>query len=288
MDLARSRALVGTFEYLEETGSTNDELVERAVGPDADAWPDLSVLVTASQTTGRGRLGRIWVAPAGRSLAISILVRPRLPDGGPLPVDRLGWLPLLTGAAMTRAVRAVVRPFADDLARAAAEDGTPGSIDVDLKWPNDVLISGYKVSGILAELLPAAAASDLPGVVIGAGVNLSFDEHDLPTPTSTSLLLVTGSAPDPDTVLSAYLEAFIELYRGFVDAGGDPVASGLRDEVLALCGTIGREVRVELPGGETVVGTAVGIDADGRLVVEDRENGEPLIVAAGDVTHLRY
>ncbi|MET0976568.1 MAG: biotin--[acetyl-CoA-carboxylase] ligase [Leifsonia sp.] len=288
MDFTRSRELAAAFEYLDEAGSTNDELVERALGPDAADWPDLSVVVTDNQTMGRGRLGRVWMAPVGKSLAISVLVRPRLPDGSPFPADRLGWLPLLTGAAMTRAVRSIVRPFVDDLARAAAEDGAPGAVDVDLKWPNDVLISGYKVSGVLAELLPGVGASGTPGVVIGAGVNLAFDEHDLPTPTSTSLLLVTGAAPDPDEVLAAYLSAFIGLYRALVAAGGDPDASGLRAEVTALCGTIGREVRVELPGGDEVVGTAVGIDADGRLIVEDRENGEPLVVGAGDVTHLRY
>lgn len=288
MEFTRSTALAARFEYLDEAGSTNDELVQRAVGPDASAWPDLSVLVTGSQTSGRGRLGRTWTAPAGRSLAISLLVRPRLADGSALPADRLGWLPLLTGAAMTRAVRAAVRDHAERLAQTPDDDGAPGSIDVSLKWPNDVLVDGYKVSGILAELLPPVPGEEPGGVVIGAGLNLALDEHDLPTLTSTSILLVTGVAPDPDEVLAFYLEAFTELYRALLAADGDPEASGLHAEVTGLCGTLGREVRVELPGGDIMIGTAAAIDADGRLVVEDRESGESRAVSAGDVTHLRY
>ncbi|MET0725811.1 MAG: hypothetical protein ABWY36_05620, partial [Leifsonia sp.] len=148
MEFSRSRATVPAFEFLDEAGSTNDELVERAVGPEAEAWPDLSVLVTDNQTMGRGRLGRTWLAPTGKSLAISILVRPVLADGSPLPVERFGWLPLLAGAAMTNAVRTIVDPFAAQAAREAADaQETPAAITADLKWPNDVLISGYKVCG---------------------------------------------------------------------------------------------------------------------------------------------
>lgn len=282
MEFPRSRALAAAFEYREQSASTNDEMVDRAIGPDAAAWPDLSVIVTDDQTMGRGRLGRTWSAPAGKSLAVSLLVRPRLASGGILGLDRYGWLPLLAGAAMTRAIRAQVAPFADGLATVDVGD-EPGEVVVELKWPNDVLISGYKVSGILAELLPGGE-----GVVIGAGVNLALDEHDLPTLTSTSVLLVTGEAPDPDAVLADYLSAFTELYRAFLDAGGDADASGLRAEVRSLCGTLGAQVRVELPGDAELVGTALDIDQDGRLVVRSRESGEPQPVAAGDVTHLRY
>ena len=283
MDFPRSRVAAAAFEFLDEAPSTNDELVERAVGPDAASWPDLSVIVTDNQTMGRGRLGRTWLAPTGKALAVSILVRPRLDDGDPLPPAAIGWLPLLAGAAMTRAVRASVAPFVDRLAARAAEDGQPGEVVVDLKWPNDVLISGYKVCGVLAELLPDGA-----GAVIGAGLNLSLDEHDLPTLSSTSLLLVTGERPDADAILADYLEAFSELYRALLAAGGDPDESGLRAEVSALCGSLGRRVRVELPGDRQLLGIARSIDVDGRLVVENLENGELQAVAAGDVTHLRY
>ena len=154
---------------------------------------------------------------------------------------------------------------------------------VTLKWPNDVLIDGYKVSGILSELLPTA-----DGLVIGAGLNVSLDEHDLPTLTSTSLSLVTGDNPDPDAVLAGYLTELSTLYRAFVAAAGDPVASGLFTTVTELCGTLGAQVRVELPGGDDLVGTATALDPSGRLIVRDQANDELQAVAAGDVTHLRY
>jgi BirA family biotin operon repressor/biotin-[acetyl-CoA-carboxylase] ligase len=277
MEFPISSGIGARFEYLDEAGSTNDVLVTRATGPDANAWPDLSVIVTDNQTHGRGRLGRSWLAPSGKSLAISVLLRPRLADG-PLPVNRYGWFPLLAGAAMTTAVRGVLHAAAP-----AGEEEDVARHEVVLKWPNDVLIDGYKVSGILSELLP-----DASGLCIGAGLNLALDEHDLPTLTSTSLLLATGSIPDADAVLAAYLTELRRLSGAFLAAGADPVGSGLQDRVTELCGTLGSAVRVELPGGHDLVGTAVGLDVDGRLLVEDQDSGDVQAVAAGDVTHLRY
>jgi len=280
MEFPLSREVVPRFEYLAETRSTNDVLVAHAAGEDAAAWPDLSTVVTDNQTRGRGRMGRTWLAPTGKSLAISVLLRPRV-GAAPLPIDHFGWFPLLAGAAMTRAVRAIVEA---SLATRVTEPGEQAPRhEVTLKWPNDVLIDGYKVSGILSELLP-----DAEGLVIGTGLNVSLDEHDLPTLTSTSLLLVTGSAPDPDAVLARYLTELRKLTRAFIDAEGDPVRSGLLHAVTELCGTLGGVVRVELPGGTDLIGTAIALDPSGRLIVEDQMNGERQAVAAGDVTHLRY
>ncbi len=316
MEFPLSREVASRFEYLAEAGSTNDVLVAHATGTDAAAWPDLSVVVTDNQTRGRGRLGRTWLAPTGKSLAISVLLRPVLepssvvvppslllrpvvdpaslvePVGTGIstgsttgsahfPPDHLGWFPLLAGAAMTRAVREVVEmgivPVAD------VREGETPSHEVTLKWPNDVLIDEYKVAGILSELLP-----DARGLVIGAGLNVSLDEHDLPTLSSTSLLLVTHTDPNPDAVLARYLTELRTLYRAFLGAGADPVASGLRQNVTALCGTLGSTVRVEFPGGDDLIGIAIGLDAHGRLIVQNQANGEQQAVAAGDVTHLRY
>lgn len=268
MDLPESRAAVNVLEILAESPSTNDALVAHATGDDAGAWPDLSVVVTDTQTAGRGRLGRTWVSPAGRSLAISLLLRPQTADGSALATGRYGWFPLLAGLAMTRAVSSVV-----------AES-------VALKWPNDVLVGDLKICGILGELLPDAA-----GLVIGAGLNVDLRVEELPTPTSTSLTLrelVPGApaAPDAlaDAVLASYLTTFGELYADFLlDERG---AARLRDLVTERCETIGRSVRVELPSGAALLGTATAIDSDGRLVVET--NTGITTVAAGDVTHLRY
>lgn len=266
MHLPQSSALAASLVVLDELDSTNDELVRRATG---GAEPEFSVLVTTSQTAGRGRLGRAWIAPPGKTLAVSMLLRPLHPLGAPLGMEHLGWLPLIAGVAMTRSVAALLPERR-----------------VTLKWPNDVQVEGEKVAGVLAELLPGEAA-----VVIGVGVNLAFEREELPTPTSTSLLL--GGADETgdelaDAVLSGYLREFKDLYRGFLERGADPDASGLRAALISLCSTLGQQVKVQLPGDELLFGEAVDVDSDGRLLVRSSADGLVQAVAAGDVTHLRY
>ena len=283
MEFSQSRQVATRFDQLAEAGSTNDVLVSHATGLDAGAWPDFSVVVTDNQTSGRGRLGRVWQAPSGKSLAISVLLRPTA-----LTPNAFGWFPLLAGAAMTRAARGIVEESLAHTPPHTSPNTSPGdeekpSHTVSLKWPNDVLIDGYKVSGILCELLP-----DGRGLVIGAGVNVSLDEHDLPTVTSTSLLLATGGAVDPDDVLARYLTELRTLTDEFIAGRGDAVTSGALAAVTELCGTIGSRVRVELPGGVDLLGIATALDAQGRLVVTDDVTDEARFVAAGDVTHLRY
>ena len=266
MHLPLSVALSPDIEILDACGSTNTELVARAAEAEL---PDLSVLVTGNQTAGRGRLGRVWVAPPGQTLAISVLLRPRLPAGEPLGLEHYGWLPLIAGVAMTRALSPLVPAHT-----------------VRLKWPNDVQIDGKKVSGLLAELLPSGDA-----VVMGAGVNLTIGSADLPTATSTSLLL-NGAFLDgdelADVVLSRYLTELTSLVSEFLRFGADPAASGIADLVDELCSTLGQEVRVELPGGDELRGIAIGVDDTGRLRVQSSADGRITAVAAGDVTHLRY
>ncbi len=117
MDLPLSRAAVPRLEFLASAGSTNDEMREAATGPDAAAWPHGAVIVTDDQTRGRGRLGRTWLAPTGKSLAISVLLRPELPGGAQFPPEGYGWIPLIAGAAMTEAVRRAVDAAASRGAR---------------------------------------------------------------------------------------------------------------------------------------------------------------------------
>jgi BirA family biotin operon repressor/biotin-[acetyl-CoA-carboxylase] ligase len=264
MKLPLSAAVAGQLEIVAETGSTNDDLVSRA-----PALDDFAVIATGSQTAGRGRLGRVWVAPPGASLAVSVLLRPVLPGGQPLEQQHFGWLPLIAGIAMTRAVQSLVAPER-----------------VGLKWPNDVQVDGLKISGLLAELLPGGDA-----VVMGAGLNLSLSREQLPTPVSTSLALA-GVALEgdelADAALSAYLRNLHELYSGFVRLGGDPLGSGVAEQLDELCTTIGQRVKVQLPGADDLVGSAVGIDGSGRLLVRGSLDGRVTAVAAGDVTHLRY
>jgi BirA family biotin operon repressor/biotin-[acetyl-CoA-carboxylase] ligase len=268
MKLPLAQHLVAQLEILPTAGSTNDELV--AAAPSLD---DFAVIVTDDQTSGRGRLGREWVAPAGKCLAISVLLRPTLPAGEPLALEHFGWLPLIAGVAMAKAVQTQV------------------SGSVGLKWPNDVQIDGNKVSGLLAELLSGGAERRGDAVVLGAGVNLSLTRDELPTPVATSLVLNGATLEGDelaDAVLTAYLENLRGLYDDFVGLGADVVASGTRDLVTEYCTTLGQEVRVQLPGADDIVGVATGIDLAGRLQVRRSSDGVVVTVAAGDVTHLRY
>ncbi len=255
MPLPASRAIAPHLELVPEVSSTNEELAARASATDL---PDFTVLATTNQTAGRGRLGRDWVSPPDTTIAVSVLLAP-----APGLVAAVGWLPLLTGLAMTRAVR----------------DLLPGRA-VALKWPNDVQVDGLKVCGILGQAVPGR------GLIIGAGLNLTMTAEQLPVPTATSLTL-EGADPDDlvDRALAAYLGRLRETTAAFAASGYDPEA-GLRSDVSAACGSLGRAVRVHLPTGEDVTGEAESIDREGRLVV--RTDTGVLEVSAGDVTHLRY
>ncbi len=262
MTLSRTREISPRVVWLDEIGSTNTELARLLALEPADAWPHLGVVATDTQTAGKGRLGRVWSAPAGTSLAASVLVRPG--RGRPFSAEGYGWLPLIAGTAMARALSSLV----------------PAPAQVELKWPNDVQIDGAKVCGILTELQPDGS------VIIGSGVNLTLAADQLPTPTSTSLALAGATSTAADNVLAAYLSELAPLLDRLAATGGDASAAGLVTDVSTSCSTIGRSVRVELPSGEKPVGTALGLDARGCLIVTTME-GESLAVAAGDVTHLR-
>ena len=262
MQLPLTRAIVPSLELLDSVGSTNTELVARASAGARDGAAPLehfTVLATTNQTAGRGRLGRTWVAPPGTTVAVSVLLAP---SGATL--DRLGWVPLLAGLAMCRAVRGLL-----------PTDGRA----VGLKWPNDVQVGGAKVSGILAEVVPGSSA-----IVVGAGLNLTMTTEQLPVPTATSLTL-EGAAPDEllDRALAGYLGELRDLVDAYVAAGFD-AEDGLRAAVLADCTTIGADVRIERPEGE-LRGRAIDIDGSGRLVVDTGD--ATVAVSAGDVTHVR-
>jgi len=186
-----------------------------------------------------------------------------------VPAALLGWLPLLTGAAVAAALPAVA-PVAPRL-----------------KWPNDVLVGSAKLGGVLAERSGSA-------VVVGIGINVTQHKAELPEG-ATSLRLeaeAAGTAAGTLTglrarVLVAVLAAMSDRYLAWRDqfSPGDAEASGLRQEYLGRCATLGREVTVTLPGGKSIAGTAVGVDWAGRLEVSTADGVVP--VSAGDVVHLR-
>jgi BirA family biotin operon repressor/biotin-[acetyl-CoA-carboxylase] ligase len=258
----RDGGLWTSLDVVPATGSTNTDLVARA-----EELAEGAVLVAEEQSSGRGRLDRRWSAPARSGLFFSVLLKP----GPAVPVERWGWLPLLTGVAV-----------ATGLSRAAG-------VDTALKWPNDLLVTvggeERKAGGILAERAAGGGGGD-GGVVIGIGINVTLRADELPVPTAGSLALAGATSTDRDTVLRAVLRSLEQWYGDWRAAGGDPVASRLQETYAAGCATLGREVRAELPGDRSITGEAVAVDGDGRLVLATGDGvQEP--VGAGDVVHLR-
>jgi BirA family biotin operon repressor/biotin-[acetyl-CoA-carboxylase] ligase len=234
-----------------ETGSTNSDLLAGASGGLAEG----SVLLAEAQSAGRGRLGRQWVSRPGTALTFSVLLRPAA-----VPPANRGWLPLLAGVALARAVRAETM------------------VDASLKWPNDVQVNGSKLAGILAEQAGGA-------IVVGIGINVSSGRDELPVTGATSLALEGAAGTAADQLLVSVLGELERWYLAWTGSLGDAAGCGLHQEYQRLCGTLGRQVRVSLPGGRTVTGTACEVDRTGRLVV--RSAAGPVPVSAGDVIHVR-
>jgi BirA family transcriptional regulator, biotin operon repressor / biotin---[acetyl-CoA-carboxylase] ligase len=280
----RDRVLAGTglwsrVSVVAETGSTNADLVAAARAGAAEGL----VLVAERQTAGRGRLGRSWITEPGAALTFSVLLRPVA-----VPAAARSWLPLLTGVAVAAGIRAQT------------------GLDMSLKWPNDVVAAGGdgqaglgKLAGILAELAgdaivvgvglnvaatPALAAA---GAVAAEGAGAAGTAHPGSVLRAASLASIGAAGVDRAALLIAILRELEHWYRRWAGPSrpGDAEASGLRAEYLRSCRTVGRDVRVELPGGAILTGRACDVDGAGRLLVAHGGGVEP--VSAGDVIHVR-
>ena len=227
-----------------ETGSTNADLLQQGF----DGAADGTVLRADFQSSGRGRLDRTWEAPRGVNLLVSFLFRD-------VP-DRLHVLTQVVALAAVYVAR-------DEC-----------GVDVDMKWPNDLLIGGEKVAGILAQAAPADAAGVIPFVVVGIGCNI-------------------GWAPEGATSLSAhdgfrrvsphgFLLAMLPHLDRLLATDGDE----LHREYTRHLATIGSRVRAQMPGDTDIVGRALDVERDGRLVVLD-ECGVTHRIDTADVVHLR-
>lgn len=239
---------------LASVGSTNAEAESLA----RTGAPEGASVVGEEQTAGRGRLDRVWVSPPGAGLWLSYVVRP-----GSIPVERWGWLPLAAGVAARDALR------------------TASQVPIDLKWPNDLVVTTSntggdgaaatrKLGGILSEAVTDA-------VVLGIGINVALEVEDLPTPQATSVL-VEGGVLDRTGLLAALLPALarrLDQWRHGIDE--------LRADYRAACVTIGRGVEVERPGGTVLAGTVTGVDDRGHLLVD--VEGVVETVSVGDVVH---
>ena len=252
-ELARpGRRVGGDIICLDTVDSTNNEIKRRAVGE----VPDGLTVVAGEQTGGRGRRGRSFVSPPGKGLYLSAALRPECP---------LSEVPALTAwsaVAVCDAIEAVcgVRP--------------------GIKWPNDVILNGRKLCGILTELELEAETAALRYVVVGIGVNVSQTEADFGpevAPVAISLAQALGKAPRRAEVTRALLDSLDRLYTGFPQERAQWL-----ERYRADCLTVGQPIRVLFAAGERE-GTALGVEEDFSLRVAWKDGGEE-VISSGEVS----
>jgi BirA family biotin operon repressor/biotin-[acetyl-CoA-carboxylase] ligase len=235
---AAAAGIVAPVRWDDATASTNATAIAMA----EDGAPVWTLVAAGHQTEGRGRLGRPWADRPGGALLCSVVLRPTMPP------ERLGLVSLGAGAAMASAIDRAGGPVAR------------------CKWPNDLLVDGAKVGGILAE--SAIDDGRVRHVVVGSGVNLSPPEG------------VAGAgavgAVDPEELLVAYLSSF----RALLDGPEDGIVGAWR----AVADTLGRQVEGTTVGGETVRGVAADVDDDGALLIESGRGRAR--IAFGEVAHV--
>lgn len=248
----KARVIGSRIVHLEQTGSTADEarrLIESGV-------TEGTVVIAEKQTAGRGRLGRVWKTPAGQSIAVSVVLYPRLsPTQIPL-------LSLATGIAVSRAVEAVCGH----------------GLELAIKWPNDVYLGGKKLAGVLVEM--AAELDRVKWVIdsVGINVNNSFERTAL-AQKATSLAAELGRKVSRRDLLVALLDELDAIYSRARTAPG---LESVREAFERVDMLQGRQVTVETPEG-SIHGIAMGIDAEGRLLVRKSE-GQVQSIFSGEAT----
>ena len=252
--LLRDETLFNKSIYFPTITSTQ-HAIKRLAQQDA---PEGIVAVADEQTEGRGRRGRFWHAPASKNLLFSVLLRPELKPGD------VQLLNLAAGLA----VRSVLKD--------------QYMVDARLKWPNDILVNGRKICGILSE---AAGEPDrIYYAVTGIGINVNFTEEDMGEDVkniATSIKIEKGHTVPRPLLLSQILHSFSSYILDLKKMDGkEKLLSSYRKE----CDTIGREISV-MQDEEKFTGTALGITEQGALIVRVGEKEK--IFAAADVHHLR-
>lgn len=253
------QSLAGKFlghelHYYEEIGSTNDEAFRLGTR----GAPEGTVLIANSQSAGKGRMQRVWHSPAGANIYTSIILRP---DCEPARAPQIS---IAAGVAVAEALN----PYCQYRAQ--------------LKWPNDVLIEGKKVCGVLAQMKMAGAAIDF--VVVGIGINVNLRREQFPKDIeeiATSLSLEAGHELSRRELIFRLYENLTKWYKNLMNRGFEPV----RDAWLGLAPMIGQTVKVMFRE-EAVSGKAVGLDEDGSLMLRTDQN-ETLRVSAGDATIIK-
>jgi len=237
------------IRFLEEVDSTNNEI--RKLG-DAGA-EEGTIVVAEQQTGGKGRRGREWYSPAGTGIWMSVLLRPELSP------DKVSGMTLMAALSVCRAIRTVT------------------GLETQIKWPNDLVIDGRKVCGILTEAV--MSGRELRYVVLGIGVNVNQTEFPAELPYAYSLAMAAGRALDRKQIIDEIVVCLGEDYENYLRSGD---MSGLKSDYEKHLANCGMAVRVLAPSGEWS-GVAVGISDSGNLLVRD-ETDEMKPVNSGEVS----
>jgi len=244
-----TRIIGRRIEYYEELESTNTEALRLAL----ENAPEGTVVIADAQSEGRGRLDRIWESPPSLNLYLSVVLRPDIPAAAS------SLIPLMVGVAV-----------ADIISKY-----DPGQ--VRLKWPNDVLIDGKKICGILTEM--RTKADRVHFIIVGIGVNINMRKLDFPRgirETATSLRILTECELDRIDVAIRLFESLERWYRIFLSGG----EAAIREKWLQYADIIGKRIEVVFKS-ETQRGTVVGLDEHGALLLEGETGVQQVL--AGDV-----
>ncbi|MEC0243290.1 biotin--[acetyl-CoA-carboxylase] ligase [Paenibacillus dokdonensis] len=246
----RTKTMGQKLKIIDSTVSTQEEAKLLA---EEDA-PEGTLVIAEEQTGGKGRMGRKWYSPKGKGIWMSLVLRPKQ------PMHFMPQMTLMTGVAVCRAVRRTTGVMAG------------------LKWPNDLLVNGRKISGILLE--SAAEDEYVRYCIAGIGISVNLDPQDYPqalTDVATSLKIEAGEEVDRVALIAAVLEEFEVLYALYQQEGFGPIASLWE----ALSVTLGKSVTVNTARG-AVIGTAEKLDLSGALLVTTGE-GQHESIFSGDV-----
>lgn len=245
--LAGTRRLGGRIHYLTEVDSTNKfahELARRG-GEEGE------IVLAEGQTQGRGRMGRSWVSPSYLNLYLSVILTPRLPS------TEVPQIALVAGVAVAETLEFFL--------------GQPPKI----KWPNDLLVGGKKIAGILAESW--CEGDQVRFVILGIGVNLNFPAERMPEDIrdiATSVLILKGEPVDRTTFAGRLIQDLDRCYGDLLEKGFPVLARRWE----GFFGFRGKMVRATV-ADRWIIGKAVGIDSTGALILEREEGGREVIVA---------
>lgn len=212
-----------------------------------------TVLISEIQTKARGRLGKKWEAPEG-GIWMSLILRPQVPPA------RIGLITLATGVAIAKSIRSL-------------------GVDARIKWPNDVLIHGKKISGVLTEV--NATFNEIDWIVVGIGIDSNLKLEDFSEDIRIGTTTLTEELPtkvDENELIAIFLNEFEKVYQLYKDGEIEEILKDWRD----LSDTIGKYVNITQTGGKITQGYVVGINNEGSLIIE-RQDGTLEKIISGEL-----